>query len=653
MIIGTAGHIDHGKTRLVRALTGVDTDRLKEEKARGISIELGYAYVARDTTDGNTAEGMLGFVDVPGHERFVHTMVAGATGIDFALLVIAADDGVMPQTREHLAILDLLGVGRGAIAVTKADRVDAARLEDVRGQIGAVLGESVLRDAPLFICNSTRADDPGIAALLAHLRATAATLASGAGHPARAELFRMPVDRVFSLQGHGTTVTGPVYGGRADAGDRPVLMPRGMPVRIRSIHAQNRAADLAGSGQRCALNLSGIECELISRGDWIADPRAFVATLRVDVRLRLLAPGTSLRDWTPLHVHWGTMHRLAHAIVLDARDDGRGILVQLVFDAPVCASTGDRFIVRNAAATATLGGGIVLDPEAPHRRRRTPARLAWLAALERLAAGEGMGNLLQQAPFGLAMSTLVRYCRLPSERIVLPADAMHVEGRDGGHVILIAHWASLAHQALQAVHDWHERHPDEPGIDSGRLRRLTCPQIATGAWQALLQSLHGEGRLQRNGTWWRLPGHDQALSERQVETLRQVLPLLLDGRFDPPWVRTVAAQAGEPEDRMRAVLKRAAARGEVYQVVPDLYYHPDCIGELAGIVDTLARCNGGVEAAAFRDAIGLGRKRSIQILEFFDRVGYTRRVGEAHLPRDGVRWNAGPAHESAVTAASS
>lgn len=644
MIVGTAGHIDHGKTRLVRALTGIDTDRLKEEKARGISIELGYAYVP---LEGDAAAGeMLGFVDVPGHERFVHTMVAGATGIDFALLVIAADDGVMPQTREHLAILAWLGVERGAIALTKVDRVDAARLAEVRAQVAALLAGTPLRDAPSFACDSTDPADAGIAALRAYLHAQAAGAAGRQGASAHEELFRLPIDRVFTLPGHGTMVAGPVHGGRAEVGANLRLMPQGIAVRIRSIHAQNRAAAAAEAGQRCALNLASIGRDAISRGDWIADPRAFLPSPRVDVRLHLDADAPPLRDWTPLHVHWGTMHRLAHAVVLDggqASPGGtRSMLVQLVFDAPVCAMTGDHFIVRNAGATATLGGGVVLDADPPQRRRRSPARLAWLAALERLAAGDGIEALLRQSPLGLSMAALARHCRLPAQRIVLPADARHVEGRDDGHAILLTHWQALCDQVLESLRTWHQRRPDEPGVDSGRLQRSTLPGLAPALWQALLHELQANGRIQRNGAWWHLPGHDTPLPERERALLPELLPLLSAGGFDPPWVRTLAAQTGADEELVRATLRHAAARGEVFQVVSDLFYHPQRIAELAGTLGALARTHGAVEAALFRDAIGLGRKRSIQILEFFDRVGYTRRVGDSHRLRNDMQWNAAP-----------
>lgn len=634
MIVGTAGHIDHGKTRLVRALTGIETDRLPEERTRGISIELGYAYVPVD------AAATLGFVDVPGHERFVHTMVAGATGIDVALLVVAADDGVMPQTREHLAILQLLGVDHGAVALTKIDRVDAARIAQVEIQIAALLAGTPLQDAPVFACNSLDADDAGVAALRSQLHAWAA--GTDSAHPAerQGELFRMPVDRVFSLAGHGTLVTGAVHGGVTGVGAHLQLMPAGNEVRIRSIHAQNQPSEQATAGQRCALNLASIARDAIDRGDWIADPRALLATTRVDVRLRLPALAAPLRDWTPLHIHWGTMHRQAHVVLLEDDDHGNGQLVQLVFDTPVCAMCGDRFIARDSAATRTLGGGIVLDPDPPQRRRRSPARLAWLGALERLATGAGIGPLLQQAPAGVSVAALQRYCRRAIEQIDLPGDARRIATRQDTVIILAAHWQALRDQVVSSLRDWHERRPDEPGVDSGRLQRSTLPALAVSLWNALLQDLLDDGSVQHVGAWWRLPGHDHAPPERERVLLQRVLPRLHAGGFDPPWVRTVATDLGLAEDELRAVLRRAAARGDLFQIVPDLFYAPARIAELAAILAQLSHATGTVDAAAFRDAIGLGRKRSIQILEFFNRVGYTRRVGDHHRPRGDLQWNA-------------
>src|SRR5580700_4389708 len=341
MIIGTAGHIDHGKTTLVRAHTGVDTDRLKEEKARGISIELGYAYTPLANGE------VLGFIDVPGHERLVHTMVAGACGIDFALLVVAADDGVMPQTREHVAILELLGVAQGAVALTKIDRVDRERLGEVDAQVKAMLATTALKAAPLFALDATAADHPGTSALRHHLQQMAAqTRARG-----DQGLFRLAVDRVFTLAGHGTVVTGTVFSGQVRAGDTVAVMPQGLAARVRSIHAQNRAAEVGRAGERCALNLAALDKSAISRGDWLADPRALAPSTRIDVLLTLLADsGAQLQSWSPLHVHLGTTHRLAHVVPLTAQGlaAGESARAQLVFDTPLCAVPGDRLIVRDA-----------------------------------------------------------------------------------------------------------------------------------------------------------------------------------------------------------------------------------------------------------------------------------------------------------------
>ena len=308
MIIGTAGHIDHGKTTLVRALTGVDTDRLPEEKARGISIELGYAYAP--VPQG----GVLGFVDVPGHERLVHTMVAGACGIDFALLTVAADDGVMPQTLEHLAIIDLLGVSAGAVALTKIDRVASQRTQEVTAQVRAALAATPLAGALVFPIDATDTGCPGLAALRQHLYelATRAPVHEANG------LFRLAVDRVFTLPGHGTLAAGTVFSGQVRSGDIVVVMPGKLSARVRSLHAQSRPAEVGRTGERCALALTGVAKDDLARGHWLADPRVFIASNRLDVRLHFLREvDAPVKAWSPVHVHLGTAHRVAHVVPLE------------------------------------------------------------------------------------------------------------------------------------------------------------------------------------------------------------------------------------------------------------------------------------------------------------------------------------------------
>jgi selenocysteine-specific elongation factor len=631
MIIGTAGHIDHGKTSLVRALTGVDTDRLKEEKARGISIELGYAYTPLEGGE------VLGFVDVPGHERLVHTMVAGVGGIDFALLVVAADDGVMPQTREHLAILELLGITHGAVALTKIDRVDDARIHEVKAQIDALLAPTALSEAPLFPLVATAPEDLGVAALRRHLHAMAAHW------PKHSEdgLFRMGVDRVFTLPGRGTVATGTARAGRVQIGDTLAVMPAGMTVRVRSIHAQNRDTGVGRAGERCALNLVGIEKTALTRGDWLADPRALVPSTRFDVRLRRLQNGRTLADRTPLHIHIGTAHRVAHVVCLDGNQVKAGATgrVQLVFDAPMCASPGDAFIARDAQALHTLGGGEVIDPCAPARRRRSLERLARLDSIERLLAGEGVEPLLRNAPQGIEMRELVRLCGRAPELIVLPAQARIVDGAGERFVFLESQWLALGERAVGALRTFHAEQPEEPGIDRGRLRRMTQPTLPDAAWRAVIDDLLRRQAVQRSGHWLHLPEHCITWDGRELELAQQLRSAIAAGRFDPPWVRELAHSVRAPDDEVRTVLRKCMVQGGVYQIVHDLYYHRDCVRELARVVKGLVDEHGTMEAARFRDAIGVGRKRSIQILEFFDRVGYTRRTRNARVLRVDSSWH--------------
>jgi selenocysteine-specific elongation factor len=650
MIVGTAGHIDHGKTTLVRALTGVDTDRLKEEKARGISIELGFAYTPLRNGD------VLGFVDVPGHERLVHTMAAGACGIDFALLVIAADDGVMPQTREHVAILQLFGVTRGAVALTKIDRVDVARALAVEAEVEALLAGTALRGSPVFRVNATVPGGVGARVLKEYLEGVAEWFGHGAGvsaagaHagvaipgtvPRDARLFRLAVDRVFTLPGHGTVVAGTVFSGSVRTGDTVAVFPSKTPVRVRSIHSQNRPADVGRSGERCALNISGVEKSALKRGDWLADARALAPTTRIDVRFELIADThKAFKAWAPVHFHHGAAHLTAHVVPLEGSTitPGSPCLAQIVFETPICAIPGDRFIVRDAQATHTLGGGVVLDPFAPSRKRRSPERMRYLHALERMIEGEGLAPLLAEASYGVKQSDLIRLTGQSPERMALPDGVTTVDGARERYVLLSSSWRGLREQAIHALRKFHVESPDEPGPDVGRLRRIALPQLADDLWRALVAELASERTILRSGPWLYLPGHAVTLSEREKTLARKLQPLIAAGRFNPPWVRDLASTLHEPEDSVRHVLRKQVTQGIVYQVVHDLFYDGQCIDELATVAATLAREHGTVEAAQYRDAVGLGRKRAIQILEFFDRVGHTRRMRDSRVLRADSGW---------------
>jgi selenocysteine-specific elongation factor len=419
------------------------------------------------------------------------------------------------------------------------------------------------------------------------------------------------------------------------------VMPAGITVRVRSIHAQNRDTGIGRAGERCALNLVGVEKRALARGDWLADPRALAPSTRFDVRLRTRQDGGAVANGAPLHIHFGTVHRVAHAVCLEGNQllAGASARVQLVFDTPLCASAGDAFIARDARALHTLGGGAVIDPCAPARRRRSPERLAVLDSIERLLAGDGIEPLLRNAPQGIEMRELVRLCGRAPEQIALPAQARIIDAAGERFVFLESQWLALGERAVGALRTFHSEQPDEPGIDRGRLRRMTLPTLADGAWRAAVDDLVQRHAVQRSGHWLHLPEHRITLNERELELARTLRSAIAAGRFDPPWVRDLARSVRAPDDEVRAVLRKCVVQGGVYQIVRDLYYDRDCVRTLARTVKGLVEEHGAMEATRFRDAVGIGRKRAIQILEFFDRVGYTRRTRDARVLRADSSWH--------------
>lgn len=610
MIVGTAGHIDHGKTTLVRALTGVDTDRLPEEKARGISIELGYAYL-----DVPNHDERIGFIDVPGHEKLVHTMLAGASGIDFALLLVAADDGVMPQTREHLAVLSLLGLTRGAVVITKADRAEPARIAVLQEEVRTLLAGTGLDAAPILALSAPTGQ--GLAELRELLFSAARQL------PARASQHlasRLAVDRAFSLDGVGTVVTGMLHAGEIAVGDELVI--QGHRARVRSLHAQNQAVERAQAGQRCAVALAGLAKEDAPRGQWLTAPAVALATERLDARLTLW-PGEAkpLRSGTRVHLHLGAQAVMASVAVLDgeAMAPGGSARVQLICHAPVGAWRGDRLVLRDAGASRTIAGGIVLDPFAPVRYRRTPERLAELGACELPTAGQRRERLLALSSLGL---DLARFAQ--AEGLAEPLDGWAL-GSEAS--------AALTSRLLTTLADFHLKSPDELGPDAARLRRLVAPRLAEPLWRQLLAELRAGGRIALRGAFVHLPEHGVQLSAIEERIAQKIAPRLAAAGAEGAWARDLAKDCAEPEPLMRATLARLAQQGELHQVVKDLYCDTATMTQLAGIARTLGAGQGTVTAAAFRDATGLGRKRAIQHLEHFDRVGLLRRVGDEHRLR--------------------
>jgi selenocysteine-specific elongation factor len=625
MIVGTAGHIDHGKTALVRALSGVDTDRLPEERRRGISIELGYAFMA--APHGTP----IAFVDVPGHEKLVHTMLAGATGIDAVMLVVAADDGVMPQTREHVAIAALLGLRRGVVALNKCDRADPARIAAVHAQIEALLRGTSLEGAPIHSTSAVTGE--GVPALRDWLHRQAGvppdTLTA---HVA----FRMAIDRVFTLRGLGTIVTGTVAAGSVRPGEALVLGVAGQPVRVRSVHAQGREAERAVTGQRCALNVVGLDAGRIGRGDWAVDASAWLATDRLDVALTTWAgEGRVLRSGTPVHLHVGAADVVARLVVLDGTGlapGGHG-RVQLVTQRPVGAWRGDRVVLRDASASRTIAGGVVLDPLAPARHRATPQRLRELAACVQLRATDRLAALAAACPDGVDLGAYRRSSGLLASWMPLPCGLESIGPPAAPWVLANAHREALEQAVLATLAECHGREPDAIGVDAQRLRRLARPRLAPAVFDAVIARMTDDRRIARQGAFLRLPAHAAVLSASEARWAALLLPRVEAGGFDPPWVRDHAGALSAPEASVRTTLAALGRRGDVHRVLKDLYYHARSIERLASIARGLAAVHGEVRASAFRDAAGIGRNRAVQILEYFDRVGLSRRVGAVHRIR--------------------
>ena len=627
MIVGTAGHIDHGKSALVRALTGVDTDRLKEEKARGISIDLGFAYLPLD--DGR----VVGFVDVPGHERFVRNMLAGASGIDFAVLVVAADDGVMPQTREHLAILDLLGVSRGLVALTKVDLADAEWLGAVEEDIRASLAPTTLADAPILPVSSTTGE--GIDVLRGHLAAAAAE-----HRPRRAEgRFRLAVDRCFSLTGPGTVVTGSVMSGEVHVGDSVVVSPSGLVARVRSIHAQNRPAERGSAGDRCALNLAGdgVSRHVIGRGDVVLDPALHAPAIRLDAELRLLAGERKpLGHWTAVRLHHAASEVGARVALLSDEQirPGETARVQLVLDRPIAAAVQDRFIVRDAAGKRTIGGGRFLDLRAPQRRRRTPARLAQLEALAEPKAATAMAVALSRWPFHMEAGGFARDRALgEAEMREALAETPHVriDGEDAVWLVSPNSWAQLTASGRSVVTAFHKAHPDMPGLPLGRLAKALEPALPTRVSLAVVQALVGRGVLVAQGGGVRSPDHRFGLDQRDEALWVKIQPRLSgEERFRPPRAIELAPLLGAPEAEVRRLLKAMAREQRVVEIAPDHFFRRETVDEMAAAIAEIAAAqpDGQVSAALVRDRFDNGRKVAIQILEYFDRRGLTLRRGD-------------------------
>lgn len=627
MIVGTAGHVDHGKTALVRALTGVDCDRLKEEKARGVTIDLGFAYLPIE--DGR----VLGFVDVPGHERFVRTMLAGATGIDFALLVVAADEGVKPQTLEHLAIIDLLGVGQGLVVLSKADLATPQRLAEVSAELTPAIAGTVLAAAAALPVSAVTGQ--GLGALRAHLTAAAADMAQRSAETR----FRLAVDRAFTLQGVGVVVTGTVLSGTVRAGDQLLISPSGLPARVRSLHAQNRPAETGRAGDRCALNLAGpgVSKAAVRRGDMVLDPALHAPTDRIDARLRLLrGEAKPVGQWFPVRLHHAAAEVGARIVLLgdDPIEPGAEADVQLVLERPIAAALQDRFVLRDASARRTIGGGRFIDLRGPTRRRRTLERRRQLAVLALPDPAEAFAALLDAPPFAWDLAGFARDHALSAaqvERLATQSGLIQLQAGDASIAISPARWRGFAGDLTRQLAAYHAENPDLQGLGREKLRLQLQPRLPPPVFVAALQRLAGAGELVLDGAFVRLASHTVRLAPADKAGWDLIAPRLGGAeRFRPPRVRDLANATGRAERDVRRLLKLAGRMGWADEIAQDHFFLRTTVREMIAIgVQEAARSDSGVfTAAQFRDRVDNGRKVAIQILEFLDRHGVTLRKGD-------------------------
>ncbi|MCB5364017.1 selenocysteine-specific translation elongation factor [Pusillimonas sp. CC-YST705] len=620
MIVGTAGHIDHGKTALVKALTGVDGDRLDEEKTRGITIELGFAYA--DLGSGN----IMGFVDVPGHERLIHTMVAGAGSIDVALLVVAADDGIMPQTLEHLAIIEQLGISRAIVAMTKADLATPERRAEVAAQIQTTLASTSLSSTPIIPVSSHTGE--GIDTLrCALLKCEADTAARHVTGP-----LRFAVDRSFTLPGVGTVVTGIVLAGQVSIDDHIVVSPSGLHARVRGIHAQNRKASLGLAGQRCALNLvgDGITKDAVHRGDMILDASLHAPTDRIDAEFTLLASEPkAVNIWFPARLHSHAVETGVRLVPLQtAIAPGTTGLVQLVLERPIAAAFGDRFVLRDTSASRTIGGGRFLDLRAPQRKRGTPERLAALAALSLTPPHQALAALARLAPVD-APAFIRDRALAPSalSSVVAQADVSLI-----GHIALSQEKLDALRQCLhEQLETFHAENPDLSGIGREKLRLLLSPRLPKEAFLVFLNAESEARRVVLDGAFVRLPGHEVRLSVEEEALFERIQPQLLgEGRFRPPRVRDFAKAFDADERDVRKLLRLTQKLGRTDQIANDHFFAREVTREMVEIIRDLAAQSedGWFSAPAFRDRVNNGRKVAIEIMDFFDRLGLTLRKGD-------------------------
>lgn len=625
LIVATAGHIDHGKTALVRALTGMETDRLEEEKRRGITIELGFAFLGDDIT----------IIDVPGHERFIKTMVAGVHTVDLALLVVAADDGIMPQTREHLEILHFLGVPRLFLVITKVEGQSPDWLDLVEAEIVDLIPLSLKPELKTFRCDSLSGRG------IEDLRQALLKLQQELPPHRDPGVFRLAVDRAFSLKGFGAVITGTVLGGNVSVGDQLWVLPGSREVRVRGLQTHGRDKSSVSFGERAALNLTGLDIGSVHRGDWLTEPQVFLTTERLDVALQSVSEAPVIRHRERIRFHGGTAELLGRLMLLDADQlsPDEKAFGQIILENPTLAVRGDRFILRRYSPMQTLGGGVVLDPLAPPRRRSTGSAHTDLEILATATDREALVKKIHSTGWsGLSLAAARTFANLSDdglERMIQPeksAGAVIRLGSKQQSIFISAETlGSSQRRILQVVKEFHASQPELLGLTRMQLQSELPSEISAPLLECALEELLKADLVYEKGLW-RARGHQINLGNQSAKTVQQIEAILAAAEFDPPSSETLQKQLGLSEGELIRLLSIMKMQGKVVQGPDAIIWATELLRKAWPIIYRELSAGLSKTTSQLRETLGYSRRATVSLLEYFDSVGRTERRDEVRLP---------------------
>lgn len=632
IILGTAGHVDHGKTALIRALTGIDTDRLKEEKERGITIELGFAQFMLQNGQ------QIGIVDVPGHERFVKNMVAGAGGIDVVAMIIAADEGIMPQTKEHLNICQLLGIKKGIVALTKIDLVDQDWLELVTEDVREFLQGTFLEGAPVIPLSALTGD--GISEFISSLE----HVISATDERSDVGFFRLPIDRIFTMRGFGTIVTGTLMSGKIKVGDTIDIMPEGLKAKIRGIQIHGKAEESASAGQRTAINLQGIDKEVLDRGDVLTTPDTFEPSFRMDILLNYLTTSSKkLKNRAPVRFHIGTNEIMSRIIFPDRNEiePGEEVFAQILFESPAVASAGDRFVIRSYSPITTIGGGTILDPVARKYKRSSETLLHQLPLLKDGDAVAKTKVIIERAGLngirgrqvsvrtGIPLNTQTKIL----EDMFSRKEALLLD-RDELTVVSYPAYKHLQDRILHDTSSYHQAFPLKEGYPKEELRTTIGRHIEIKLFNKSIRDLEKEGKIIVEKEFIRTPEHrvdlkgDLDMLRGEIETIYQ------EAKLTPPSIKELTEHFSHKKKDLNNVLSVMLQEGILIKVNEDMYFHTTPFAKLKDDYRAFLIEHEKATPALFRDLTGLSRKYAIPLMEYFDKTKLTIRVGDHRILRE-------------------